>query len=114
MPFNTYNYDEPDQYKDDRRIPVPCSVCHGTEQIRFDFINKEPKTINSYTFKPGVNVTYRACPACTDPDEPTFNFVQPPQVTYGYEVPPPSVIYGECRRCEAEGEIDCNGYCFNC
>jgi hypothetical protein len=111
--FDIYDYKDDDQYKDDRRLPVPCSVCHGTDKIRFDFINRHSKIINGYVFKPGVNVTYKPCPACQDPDAVQVRYVEPVQITTDPE--PEDAARGECKGCKADDVlIDSNGYCFNC
>jgi hypothetical protein len=119
---------EHEQIKEDRPdVPDQCPTCKGTGEIRFDFVNKDRKTINGYVFLPGVNITVRPC-ECMDSDAEArleaegenarsfvaVQIVQPIQITVAYEPPPPSVIYGECRGCHAEGEITGDGYCYNC
>jgi hypothetical protein len=120
MPSINDRYTEHDQYMEDRRPSEPCPICKGTGEIRFDFINKDERIINGYKFLRGTNATYKPCECmktcdCEGACEcEARHYVEPVQVTVEYGAPLPSVIYGECRRCHAETEIDCNGYCFNC
>jgi len=111
MSYTNDKYIEQDQYQDDRRVPTPCRLCNGTGKIRFDYINKDKKIINGFTFLPGVNVTYNDCPECPK-DEGAVKLVAFKQYEPEQD---PNAIHGTCKSCKSEDVlIDSNGYCFNC
>ena len=43
---------------------IVCPTCNGSRQVRIDFINRHPMTVNGHTFLCGVNVDYRECGRC--------------------------------------------------
>jgi hypothetical protein len=109
-------YEVPEQFivKEDRPdAPDQCPICKGTGALRHDWINPEDKIVNGYKLLKGVNIQFTPC-ECMESDAAAVLRVRPVQFTVEYEPPPPSVIYGKCRKCREHGEIDSQGYCYNC